>query len=140
MSQENVEVVKAFTTLFQAGDRDEWRDYFDPNVVWDTSASNMPSAGIYHGHEGVERFFREWLGTWSDYRMEVREYIDAGGSTVIVFRQSGIGRGSGVRADRDFFGVYDLSDSKVVRYRQYESREDALEAVGLSEQDAHADS
>jgi len=140
MSQENVEVVKAFTTLFQAGDRNEWRDYFDSDVVWDTSASNMPSAGIYHGHEGVERFFREWLGTWSDYSMEVREYIDAGGSVVIVFRQGGMGRGSGVRADRDFFGVYDLSDSKVVRYRQYESRKEALVAVGLSEQNAHADS
>ena len=32
-----------------------------------------------------------------DYRMEAREYIDAGGSVVLVFRQSGIGRGSGVR-------------------------------------------
>ena len=133
MSQENVEIVKAFHSLYEAGDRDAWRDYFDPDVIWDTSASTMPAAGIYHGHEGVERFFREWLGTWSDYRMEVREYIDAGGSVVIVFRQGGIGRGSGVRADRDFFGVYDLSDSKVVRYRQYESRKDALEAVGLSE-------
>jgi ketosteroid isomerase-like protein len=140
MSQENVEIVKAFTTLFQAGDRNEWRGYFDPDVVWDTSATNMPSAGIYHGHEGVERFFREWLGTWSDYRIEVRELQDAGDSVVIVFRQGGIGRGSGVRADRDFFGVYDLRDSKVVRYRQYESRKDALEAVGRSEQDAHADS
>ena len=72
-----------------------------------TSASTMPSAGIYHGHEGVERFFREWLGAWTDYKMEAREYIDAGGSVVIVFRQGGIGRGSGVRTERDFFGVYD---------------------------------
>jgi ketosteroid isomerase-like protein len=84
--------------------------------------------------------FREWLGAWSDYRIEPREYIDAGGSVVIVFRQSGIGRGSGVRTERDFFGVYDLSDSKVVRYRQYESRKEAIEAVGLSEQDAPDDS
>jgi ketosteroid isomerase-like protein len=140
MSQENVERVKAFTSLFEAGDRNVWRDYFDPDVVWDTSASSMPSAGVYHGHEGIERFFREWLGAWSDYRIEPREYIDAGGSVVIVFRQSGIGRGSGVRTERDFFGVYDLSDSKVVRYRQYESRKEALEAVGLSEQDAPDDS
>jgi uncharacterized protein len=139
MSQENVEVVKAFTTLFQAGDRNEWRDYFDPDVVWDTSASNMPAAGIYHGHEGVERFFREWLGAWNDYRMEPREFIDAGDSVVLVFRQSGIGRDSGVKTERDFFAVYDLRDSKAVRYRQYESRNDALEAVGLSEHDVHAD-
>jgi ketosteroid isomerase-like protein len=93
----------------------------------------MPSAGIYHGHQGIERFFGEWLGAWSDYRMEAREFIDAGDSVVLVFHQSGMGRGSGVKTERDFFAVYDLRDSKVVRYRQYESRREALEAVGLSE-------
>ena len=133
MSQENVETVKRFTSLFEAGDRDGWRDYFDPDVVWDISASKMPAAGIYHGHEGVERFFREWLGAWSDYGVQTREYIDAGDSVVIVFRQGGTGRSSGVRTERDFFGVYDLSESKVVRYRQYESREEAIEAAGLRE-------
>jgi uncharacterized protein len=133
MSQENVELVKAFMGPFAAGDRDVWRHYFDSDVVWDTSASKMPAAGIYHGHEGVERFFREWLGAWDEYRVETREYVDAGDSVVLVFSQSGIGRGSGVRTERDFFGVYDLRDSKVIRYRQYESREEALEAVGLSE-------
>jgi uncharacterized protein len=131
MSQENVEIVKRFSRHFEQGDREKWRETFDPDVVWDTSASRMPAAGIYHGHQGVERFFREWLGAWSDYGIEYREYIDAGDSVVIVFCQSGTGRGSGIRTERDFFAVYDLSDSKVVRYRQYESREEALEAAGL---------
>ncbi len=133
MSQENVEVVKAFMSLYEAGDRNEWRKHFDPDVVWDTSTSTMPAAGIYQGHEGVEQFFREWLGAWSDYGIETLEYIDAGDSVVLVFRQRGIGRGSGVRTERDFFGVYDLSDSKVVRYRQYESRKAALDAAGHEE-------
>src|SRR5262245_44172172 len=124
MSQQNVEIVKRFSRHFQQGEREKWREYFDPDVVWDTSASKMPAAGIYHGHQGVERFFREWLGAWSDYGIEYREYIDAGDSVVIVFCQSGTGRGSGVRTESDFFAVYDLSDSKVVRYRQYESREE----------------
>jgi ketosteroid isomerase-like protein len=133
MSQENVEMVKAFMRLFEAGDRDAWRAHFDPDVVWDTSASRMPSAGVFHGHEGVERFFRDWLGTWSDYEVVTREYLDAGDSVVIVFRQRGTGRGSGVQIERDFFAVYDLRGSKVVRYRMYESREEALDAAGLSE-------
>ena len=133
MSQENVELVKEFTRLFEEGDRDAWRNYFAPNVVWDTSTSKMPAAGIYHGHDGVQRFFREWLGAWSDYGIEALEYLDAGDSVVLVFRQSGTGRGSGVRTERDFFAVYDLSDSKVIRYRQYESRKAALEAAGLRE-------
>ena len=52
---------------------------------------------------------------------------------VIVFRQRGTGRESGVQIERDFFGVYDLRESKVVRFRMFESRDEALEAAGLSE-------
>ena len=133
MSQENVEIVKEFTRLFEAGGREEWREYFDPDVVWDTSATKMPTAGVYYGHQGVERFFRDWLGTWKDYDIATREYLDAGDAVVIVFRQSGTGRTSGVRTERDFFAVYDLRESKVVRFRQYESRQEALEAAGLRE-------
>ena len=101
--------------------------------VFDTSATEMPFAGVYHGHQGIERFFREWLGTWKDYEIAHREYIDAGDAVVVVFRQSGTGRGSGVRTERDFFGVYELRQSKVVQYRMYESRQEALEAAGLRE-------
>jgi uncharacterized protein len=133
MSEENIEIVKQFTRLFEEGDRDKWREFFDPDVIWDTSATEMPAAGVYHGHQGVERFFRDWLGTWTDYEIETREYIDAGDAVVIVYRQGGTGRGSGVKTERDFFAIYDLRGSKVVRYRMYESREEALEAAGLSE-------
>jgi ketosteroid isomerase-like protein len=133
MSQENVEIVKEVSRLFEKGDRDKWREYFDPDVVWDTSASDWPTAGVLRGHEGVERFFRDWLGTWRDFEVATREYLDAGDSVVVVFRQSGTGRESGVHIERDFFAVYDLRKSKVVRYRMYDSREEAIEAAGLSE-------
>jgi hypothetical protein len=33
MSRENVELVESFTRLFEAGDRNVWREYFDPDVV-----------------------------------------------------------------------------------------------------------
>jgi ketosteroid isomerase-like protein len=132
MSQENVGVVKGFMSRFEAGDREGWREHFDPEVVWDTSASQLPAAGVYRGYEGIEQFFRDWLGTWTDYEVATRDYIDAGNAVVVVFRQSGTGRGSGVRVERDFFGVYDLRESKVVSFRMYESQEEALEAAGLS--------
>ena len=133
MSQGNVEIVKEFTQLFEAGDRDRWREYFDPDVVWDASESGLLSAGVYRGHRGVERFFRDWLATWTDYEIETSDYIDAGDAVVVVFRQAGTGRGSGVRTEREFFNVYELRDSKVVRCRLHESRDEALEAAGLSE-------
>ena len=91
----------------------------------------MLMSGVYRGHEGVERFFADWLAVWEDYSVENREYIDAGDSVVLVFRQHGRGRGSGVPAERDFFSVYDLRRGKVTRFRLFESRAAALEAAGL---------
>jgi ketosteroid isomerase-like protein len=131
MSAENVKIVEEFTRLFERGDRESWREYFDPDVVWDTSASDWPTAGVLHGHAGVERFFRDWLGTWTDFEVTTSEYLDAGDSVVVVFRQSGTGRGSGIHTERDFFAIYELRDGKVVRYRMYDSRQEALEAAGL---------
>jgi ketosteroid isomerase-like protein len=132
MSEENVEIVKEFTRRFSAGE-DVTEIYFDPEIVWDASASGLPSADVYHGHEGVRRFFREWLAAWADYAIEIRECIDADSAVVLVFKQAGTGKTSGVRTERDFFGIYELEASKVVRFRLFASREQAIEAAGLSE-------
>jgi ketosteroid isomerase-like protein len=132
MSREDVEIVTEFTRRFAAGGH-VTDEYFDPEIVWDTSESGMPSAGVYHGREGVRRFFRDWLADWSDYEIEARDCIDAGGAVVLVFRQAGTGKRGGVRTERDFFSVWQLEGSKVVRFRLFASREQALEAAGLQE-------
>ena len=64
--------------------------------------------------------------------MENTELIDAGDSVVVVFRQHGRGRGSGVEVDRNFYGVCDVRDGRIVRYRQFTSRDEAIAAAGLS--------
>ena len=135
MSQENVETVRAFTRLFEAGDRNAWRDYFDLDVVWDTSASKDALwRASTTATRGSSDSSREWLEAWTDPGSRPASTSTPGGSVVITFRQSGIGRGSGVRTERDFYAVYDIRDSKVVRYRQYESRwEASIEAAGLRE-------
>lgn len=132
MSQEDVEIVQEFTRRFAAG-RHVTDDYFDPEIVWDTTASGMPSAGVYLGREGVRRFFRDWLADWDDYEIKARECIDAGGAVLLVFRQAGTGKRGGVRTERDFFGVWELDGSKVVRFRLFASREEANKAAGLRE-------
>jgi ketosteroid isomerase-like protein len=99
MAQADVEIVKECTRRFAAGE-DVTDAYFDPEIVWDTSASGLPSAGVQHGHEGVRQFFRDWLAPWTDYAIETRECIDAGDAVVLVFRQAGPARpvGSGPSA------------------------------------------
>ena len=126
-----MEIVRECAERFAAGG--DVREYFDPEVVWDTTASGMPLAGVYNGWEEVARFWRDWLGPWGDWEIEHTEYIDAGEAVVLVSRQVGTGKGSGVRIEQDFFAVWDVKNSKVVRYRLFESRREALAAAGLAE-------
>jgi ketosteroid isomerase-like protein len=34
---------------------------FHEEVVWDMSAFGIPDMAVFHGHEGMKRFFEEWL-------------------------------------------------------------------------------
>jgi ketosteroid isomerase-like protein len=132
MSDENIEIVKEFSRRFAEGG-EVTRQYFDPAIVWDTTASGMPGAGIYEGVDGVRRFWRDWLEPWKDYEIEYSEFSDQGDSVLCVFRQAATGKGSGIRSEIEFFALWYLEESKVVRFRLFESREQALEAAGLSE-------
>ena len=132
MSQENVEVVRDLTTRFATGDRESWREVLADDVIWDLSAANF-AEGVYEGHSGVERFFTDWLGAWENPTLEHLEMIDAGDSVVVVFRWTARGKASGVETQATMFGVHDVKDGRVMRYRQFDSRKEALEAVGLRE-------
>lgn len=132
MSEENVEIVKEFSQRFAEGGH-VTRQYFDREIIWDTTGSGMPGAGVYQGVDGVRRFWRDWLEPWDDYEIEYSEFSDAGDSVMCVFRQAATGKGSGIRSEIEFFALWYLEDSKVVRFRLFESREQAREAAGLSE-------
>jgi len=133
MSEKNVELVRESFERVEAGDSQSWRNVFASDVIWDTSASQVPDAGFYHGHEGMEHFMVAWLGAWQDPVVEHLELIDAGDSVVAVFHWSGRGKTSGVAANATFFGVYEVSGDQIVRYRQFDTRAEALQAAGLQE-------
>jgi ketosteroid isomerase-like protein len=138
MSQENVEIVRRCGEAFDAGDYEAAFEALDPDIAYDLS--HFPDGRVYRGHDGVREAFRIWMGTWEDYRQERDEIVDAGDEVIVAVRESGRGKGSGLALERRTFGVWTLRDGRAVRIRFYSTMAEALEAVGLSEQDAHADS
>jgi hypothetical protein len=50
MSQENVEIVRESSELFNRGEFDRWLEYFDPGVVFEPLRTSMQ--GPYHGTPG----------------------------------------------------------------------------------------
>jgi len=80
------------------------------------------------------------LATWEEVRLVTEEVRDFRESVIWLGRIEGRGRGSGVPVDAPMGAVFDYRGRKIWRARSYLDHGQALEAVGLEEQDAHADS
>ena len=168
MSQENVEIVRRWWASLEAGelpfdltDENVRIDNIDQPVVkgafhghdglrrwWQDFTESL--ADIHHevldstaldarrvlteirsqGH------FRE---TWESAWLEPHEFIEAGDLVVVPGTQHVKGRGGIEVVARGAF-VWTIRNGAIERMVMYQEKEDALEAVGLSEQDAHADS
>jgi ketosteroid isomerase-like protein len=91
------------------------------------------SAGVYHGHEGVRTYWRNWLSAWSDLHFEIQDVLDAGDDVVLLIRdQRQWGRHSGIRIEASPYAiVFTIRSGKVVRWCAYPDQESALEAAGL---------
>ena len=86
---------------------------YDPAIIWEANFLGPIEGGLYHGHEGVRQFFRDWLGSFETYRAQAEEVIDAGDKVVVGFRVSGRGKGSGVETDMARWNVYGIRDGLV---------------------------
>jgi ketosteroid isomerase-like protein len=138
MSQENVEIVRSLAKGFQHRQHEGAFEFYDPEIEWDASRFaevNPDIAGVYHGHEGVRRYWRNWLSAWSDLQFESQDVVDAGEDGVLLIsNMRAWGRHSGIETEWPPFGmVFTIRDGKVVRVCTYPDQESALEAAGLSE-------
>jgi ketosteroid isomerase-like protein len=137
MSQENVEIVTAW---YDAFNREDWDANFKdlaPGFELDFSRAIGPWRGVF-GPDQARQVAREIRETWESARLEPHEFIEAGDLVVVPWAMHGRGR-DGIELVARFTFVFTIRNGAIERVTMYESRQDALEALGLSEQDAHAE-
>jgi ketosteroid isomerase-like protein len=140
MSQKNVERVRAGYDAFNRGDAAAWLDIFEPDAEL-RDLPNTPDQRFYRGHDGLREWAESMMQAFANFRFEPQEVTEVGNFIVVAVRISARGLGSGVPTDMQVFHVLKQSpNDKVQSISGFVSRAEALEAAGLSEQDAHADS
>ena len=142
MSQENVDAMRMVYEAMARGDFWAAREVFDPEIVWEWAAdlSGLTGVGEYHGIEGVEAATRDFFEAWDWFWQEAEEFIEVGDDVLVLTRIHGRPKGSDREIEHKAGEVWTFRDGKVIRHRSFASPAEALEAVGLSEQDAHAES
>jgi ketosteroid isomerase-like protein len=133
MSQENVQIIVDTAAAFNRRD-DAWLECWADDIDYRAVEGAPDDPGPIRGKAGMRAYLQDWLDTFDQFKVEPLEVIDVGqGQVVAVFRNSGRAKLSGVESDLTFAVLYTVRDGKIVRGREYWTREEALEAAGLSE-------
>ncbi|GAC1436060.1 MAG: hypothetical protein NVSMB51_06720 [Solirubrobacteraceae bacterium] len=131
MSKENVELVRMVYMRLADGDSEFFFSVLDPAIEWDERL--QPDGGIYRGVAAVREFQRRWVAAWRDIRWEPEDFTDAGENVVVTISISGTGRSSGVSTRLRRHQVWRVRGGRVIHFRGYKERDEALKAVGLRE-------
>src|SRR3954451_9505565 len=146
MSQENVENARrgyaAINEAYRSGDTNRLRplleELSDPNFVF-VAAGVLPDSGTNaHDVDGVLKFMQNQMQAFEDGSMwmEPLEFIDVDNYLVVPYRFGGRARHTGIEVEFSFVHVFTARGNKTVRVDVHETKAAALEAVGVSAQDA----
>jgi ketosteroid isomerase-like protein len=110
------------------------QDYgiLDDDVVLDLSRSSFPDAGLYHGLEGVRKWFGGLDDAFGEAHYEVEKVHAHDERVAVLLRVIGRGPSSGIQVDYRFVPVFTVRDGRVVRIDRYDDWAEALEAAGLT--------
>ena len=135
MSQENVELVRRAWEAASSKPPD-WpvlNELYHPDHVLESDWGAINNTA-YRGASGFRDSLADQDQAWGEWKSELRDLIDAGGETVVVeARLVARGRQSAIPIDRVFGVLVTVQRGKIVRTRAFDSVQEALEAVGLSE-------
>jgi uncharacterized protein len=126
-----VEVVKRGYQAWNRGDIAAVLEAFDPNVEW-WDRGDWLDVTVRRGHDGLRAGWAEIAEAFSEFRMEPKEFIDAGEYVVVPIHRVGTGRVSRALIEEDEVHVFRMRDGKTFELREYPEKQDALEAVGLT--------
>src|SRR5205809_5279449 len=135
--QENLRIVREHFENTNARRFEAAMQTYDPSVVLVVSEDVAVDPGVYRGADAVGEWFGSWFRTFApNYRLDVAELIPAGDAVVAAVDHRAVGRRSGVEVTTRYFNAYWIKQGRIVRLELFRERSEALEAVGLTEQNA----
>jgi len=133
MSEENVEIVKRWIALSNAGDLEAiFNDILAPDIEC-FPAEDEPEAEPFRGRDEYIKRAQDTRASFDQHEIEVSEYIDLDEYVAVVARIDVRGRVSQAEVSADEVWLMRFRDGKCVEYRECGTKERAVEFAGLSE-------
>ena len=109
-------------------------EFWDADIDWRAAEGAADDVGVMKGTEALRRYYRQWIESFDELRAEVEEVIvETGNRCAVEVRNSGRPHGSDAVVRGRYFVVCTVRQGRIVSGREYESRREALAAIGVSE-------
>jgi ketosteroid isomerase-like protein len=129
MSEENVEVAKAFYDAYNARNSETMDRLLHPEAEI-TTVSGRGGLGGDWSRATTRQYFEQLDDAWTGLRIEIEDYRELGERVVALGFVRGAGVSSHVEVASDFAAVLVVRDSQIVLVDSYSNWKDALEAAG----------
>jgi ketosteroid isomerase-like protein len=136
MSQENVEIVKALLARWERGETTTTVEAFDPQVEFTRTGGGSDVLGYTtksHGIEGLWAALAAWTDEWTDVGVQAEGFTEVGARVLVLARQHGVGRHSGVPMTNLDAWVFSFRAGRIVRWDAYWNPAEARRALGIEE-------
>jgi ketosteroid isomerase-like protein len=130
MSEENVEALRSGYAAVNRGDIDGLLVNVQPDVEF-TSLIAEAEGEIFHGHDGIRRWWKEVVLPLGGLHGEPEEVRDLGDT--VIARVAGTYHPRGVEVRQTVWHVVRYRDAKATSWQFFRTEGEALEAAGLSE-------
>ena len=128
MAPDGADVVRRFVQGFNEQDLDLFLSVLDPEVELHTL-----KRGLIVGHEQARRWATKHPGGLQQH-IVIEELIPAGDQVVALFRQQWLWEGTDeVAEENEMAALFTIRDGKVVRWKPYPVRADALKEAGIAQ-------
>lgn len=115
----NIEVIQELYRAFREKDYDAFLRISTEDLEW-VQNEGFPGGATHKGaSEVVERVFKANNNNWEGFAYEIKEFLDAGSSVIVIGMYSGRHRVSSKSMRAAAAHVYDLRNGKVCRFRMF---------------------
>lgn len=133
MSQKNVEIARRATEAYNRRDLDGVLKFWAPDAVLDWSNSRGFDARVFRGRAEIREFAERFVGTFDDVRIELDDPIVIEDDLLVVENVTFFRGRDGIETQARSAWVITFENGEQTSLTLYQTKQEALEAVGLSE-------
>jgi ketosteroid isomerase-like protein len=128
----NIDLVRSAFDAWNRDGVDTFTGHMAEDVAWlEVSGRPEGPATERRGRDRLRKGLESLFDAWESYRVEIERMDDLGDRVVVVVREVGRGRASGVEVDGRWGYLITVRDGEMTRVEAYREARRALELAGL---------